>query len=450
MLHSSAPRVLPSSGDPGLHAALEEVGYCRQFSPEWYLISFALLLLMLALASGGLAIFCYIVCCGAIALRRPLSTGRALLRYSPLFLYPGLCVLSKEWSDAPDVTLKQGLELVGTVATAIIIFRRIAGRELASALLGPTFLICALCLAIQPGAFTGDPLHGFIGSKNFFAFIAQIFLASAVAVASDASQTKPLRLFALACVVLAALELILARSTGAWLTSIAALVVYFGLLVASRFSLTKRVVALGFITIMAVPLALVHTDIGTLADTLRENVLHKSSNLTGRSIFWDYSQSLIAEKPILGHGYSAFWRQGNPDAEGLYQLFGIGNRSGINFHNQFIEVTVDLGLVGLCLFIAFLICIGVGLLWRAVATPSVSTAFMTSLLVGLYARLPVESTLIGVWTIFTLLWFGGGVHAFAPSDSFSRAKGAVVTTTSRLRPWARGSIVPARGHMPAE
>jgi exopolysaccharide production protein ExoQ len=423
----SSPR-----GNAGAEPAEQlDLGYCQQFSLDWWLISFAMLLLMLVLAAGGRAIFLYIVCCGALALRQPISTGRALLRYASLFIYPAFCVFSKEWSDAPDVSLKQGLELVATVATAIIIFRRIAGRELASALLGPSFLICGFCLAIQPSAFHGDPLHGFIGSKNFFAFIAQVFLASAVAVAFDRSQPRLLRLFAFACVALATLELVLAQSVGAWITSASAVAVYFALLVTAKVSVTRRVAILIFLLIMAVPLILVRADIAAWVDSFRQNVLHKSSNLTGRSIFWDYSSSLIAEKPIFGHGFSAFWRQGNLDAEGLYRMFGIGTRTGINFHNQFIDVTVDLGLVGLCLFIVFVVAIGFGSLRRALLEPSVSTAFMTSLLFGLYARLPVESTLIGVWTIFTLLWFGAGVHAFAPTPGTSRAG----TTAKKATSW---------------
>src|SRR5580692_8681779 len=128
---------------------------CKQFSREWWFISLTLLALLSIVPIGALATAFYILCCGLMALARPISTGRALLRYLPLFLYPGLCLLSTQWSDAPDVTLKQSLELIATTVTVVVIFNRIAGRELASALLGPSFIICVLCLLAQPSALRG-------------------------------------------------------------------------------------------------------------------------------------------------------------------------------------------------------------------------------------------------------------------------------------------------------
>jgi exopolysaccharide production protein ExoQ len=412
-INQSAPSQIKSRPGSGARSTL-----CEQLSLEWWLISVTFLVLLLILDAGAFAIVAYLACCGLIALRQPLSTARDLVRYWPLFIYPTFCVFSKEWSDAPDVSLKQGLELVATVATTIVIFRRIAGRELMSALLGPTFLVCLACLVFQPSALkSGEALHGFIGSKNYFAFIVQVLLASAITVTSDGTQPRIFRAFAVICLALGLVEIVLARSTGAWLTTIAATVGYFGLRVLSRFSLTKRVVAAVCGLILVAPLVVLHKEVWALADAFREKVLHKTSSLSGRSVLWDFSQSLIAERPVLGHGYSAFWRQGNLDAEGLWQMYGIADRSGINFHNQFIEVNVDLGLVGLCLFVPLLVAIGLASLRRSVVNPSISTAVMASLVVELYARLPVESTLIGPWTIFTVLWFGAAVHAFAPVSS---------------------------------
>jgi exopolysaccharide production protein ExoQ len=173
-------------------------------------------------------------------------------------------------------------------------------------------------------------------------------------------------------------------------------------------------------------------------------VLHKSASLTGRSELWDFSRSLIAERPLLGHGFSAFWRQGNLDAEGLWQTYGIASRTGINFHNQFVDVSVDVGLVGLGLFVAALIGIGLPTLWRAVVDPSVSTAFMASLLLGVYARLPVETMLLGPWTIFAVLWTGSAVCAFAPSDALARLIPNAATHETR---WRR-LVVTSRHHLP--
>ena len=124
--------------------------------------------------------------------------------------------------------------------------------------------------------------------------------------------------------------------------------------------------------------------------------------------------SIIAERPLLGHGYAAFWQPTNQDAQALFRT--SASHMGFNFHNQFIDAQVDLGLVGLVFLVATLIYVAGGTIWRATLEPLVSAAFMASLVVALYVRLPVESTLLGAWTIFTFLWLSVGVNAYARNN----------------------------------
>jgi O-antigen ligase len=77
------------------------------------------------------------------------------------------------------------------------------------------------------------------------------------------------------------------------------------------------------------------------------DVLGKSLTLSGRTIIWEYFISRISERPWLGYGYEAFWT--NPD-----EVFRA--RQALSFfsghaHSGFIDITLQLGLVGLTLFV---------------------------------------------------------------------------------------------------
>lgn len=393
-------------------------GYCRLFSTDWWIICLSVLSLLLPLATLGVVL--YLSACTWITVRNPGLAWRTLVRCWPLLLLPALCILSTLWSDDPSVSMKQSVELAATIVSAIVIFRRTDGRGLAAALLLATFLVCLLSLLYQRSALSA-PLVGLMGSKNQMGFLSQVLIGSATAVLADKKNSIRLRLFALAGVLLGLGDVVLARSAGAWLTTAAAFLAFVVLSFFSRISFSVRALLVVLLVLVLAPLAFAFQDITQAAQTFQTQTLHKDSTLTGRTELWTAASSVIAESPIIGHGYNAFWQQGNLDAEGLYRANGIGSRYGFNFHNQFLDAQVDLGEIGLCVLIGTLIYVGGGSMWRATISPTLSGAFMASILVALYSRLPIESTLIGQWNLYTTLWIAIGVSAFAPGDLASRA-----------------------------
>jgi O-antigen ligase len=84
-------------------------------------------------------------------------------------------------------------------------------------------------------------------------------------------------------------------------------------------------------------------------------MLGRQSNLTGRTGIWKASLA-AADSPILGTGFESFWntnvekvalRLPDYDAKTIHNL--------VSAHNGYIEVYLDLGLVGLCLITVILI-----------------------------------------------------------------------------------------------
>jgi len=67
-----------------------------------------------------------------------------------------------------------------------------------------------------------------------------------------------------------------------------------------------------------------------------------------RYTFWKYSLKLMAEKPLLGHGTGAFNKE--------YQRIAMGEQFITqNPHNEFFMVGVQLGLLGLLVYLGFLV-----------------------------------------------------------------------------------------------
>jgi exopolysaccharide production protein ExoQ len=81
----------------------------------------------------------------------------------------------------------------------------------------------------------------------------------------------------------------------------------------------------------------------------------KDSTLTGRTYLWQQGIEAAHLNPVLGMGYQGFWVQGFAKPEQLWDEFFITTRTGFHFHNTYIEVAVENGLVGLALLVFMLL-----------------------------------------------------------------------------------------------
>ena len=86
----------------------------------------------------------------------------------------------------------------------------------------------------------------------------------------------------------------------------------------------------------------------------------KSPDMTGRSGIWKAVLQLIAQKPNLGWGWISHWVPGVKPYDGLVVIKGVPY---FQAHNAYLDVTLQLGFIGLALFLA-LILITFIKLWR--------------------------------------------------------------------------------------
>lgn len=135
---------------------------------------------------------------------------------------------------------------------------------------------------------------------------------------------------------------------------------------------------------------------------------------TGRSAIWEFALAAVAEKPIIGHGYAAFWddvtaRQTTQGAEWA--------TSAAHSHNSYLDLAVTIGLPGLMLVILVFVLAPLGNFQSAQAhsrSRALAKLFLTVWLFGLYYG-ATETFLLErqnpIWFMFALAV--AGLHFLA-------------------------------------
>ncbi|MBL8550129.1 MAG: O-antigen ligase family protein [Hyphomonadaceae bacterium] len=340
----------------------------------------------------------------AIARRRTIV--RDLLPVLPILVLPLWAALSTVWSEAPVQTVRYALRLIGTALVALILIRTMPARKVAAAvaLAGLVSMVVELATG-QQDLERGLAMAGGMGSKNYLASHASIAALFGLGVALDAEQSRRMRLVGLFCLGASIAALAFSDSAGAWLATIVGTMLFFGVWILAR--------APGVVRGAIIVCALVSVPIAwfAVADPVKTYtamglaVTDKDPTFTRRTTLWIRAVPIIRQRPILGHGYRSFWRQGVSDSEGLWREMNVPARQGFNFHNQFVELLVELGIVGLVLF-ALTAIFGMGaLLARGASTGSASISLFAGVLGSMLLRTPVETMLVLDLTVFSTLFF---------------------------------------------
>lgn len=144
---------------------------------------------------------------------------------------------------------------------------------------------------------------------------------------------------------------------------------------------------------------------------------------TGRSAIWEFALAALAEKPIIGHGYAAFWddvtaRQTTQGAEWA--------TSAAHSHNSYLDLAVTIGLPGLMLVIPVFVLAPLGNFQSAQAhsrSGALAKLFLTVWLFGLYYG-ATETFLLErqnpIWFLFALAV--AGLHFLARFQCVAQAE----------------------------
>jgi exopolysaccharide production protein ExoQ len=247
--------------------------------------------------------------------------------------------------------------------------------------------------------FEGGRIQGILGNANLLGFVALLALVASVSLLVRPGRDRRL---AGGVVVLAVATLALTRSTTVTLTAMAVLVVALVAVLARwPFAGPPRRALRAW---LGAVLAFVLVAGGAAAALSSEKVLAalgKSPDLTGRLDIWSAVVRLIEQRPVVGWGWISYWHPWVAPFQNLAERRGV---IYLQAHNAFLDVTLQLGVIGLVIFLFFIAAVVVRATRatkRGGASALVALLILTALLVQALAesRLLVE----GNWAVLVLL-----------------------------------------------
>ena len=367
---------------------------------------------------GTLAVLVAALVSAGLLAAEPRLTVEALRDRWPMLLIGLLAVISVFWSQHPDETLKYSVQALLVLVVGLRLSHS-PGRD--SALVG-TFASFAIYIAfaltfgrsVKVGNGGEMAFSGLTGSKNFMADMSVLSMLTSLYMlfAPRAGPAAPLLKIAAGISFLLALAaLVGAHSAGALVGGVAAVALLVGLMAVSTLGFGARLTAvIAALVVGALLVTFREAAIAALTDFFA-TAFHKDSTLTGRTYLWYRAQSIIAARPMLGVGFAAFWVQGDADPEGLWRYTFVASRSGITFHNTYINYLVELGLVGLVTFLIGAVTGAVGTLRRYVTEGGAAACFWIVLLEYQFARSPIEAVglePLGFTTVLLYAALGSG------------------------------------------
>ncbi len=353
------------------------------------------------------------------------------LTYWYILALPAFCLLSTLWSEYPAATFRFSLQLAATVIIAVTIAATTSARDFGRILFGLyTLAMLASVLFGEVRSDTGAWL-GIYGSKNALAGAAATYVIVCVAQILDSFASYRYRLLAVMGLMVGAALLLLAQSISALLIVPPSLMIFLLLMILYRLSVLQQVAVSAFLMLVAglmIILVIMFSDllIATLLQTTGKDV-----TLTGRTDLWRIALELIAERPLLGMGYQAFWVQGHSPAEVLWHRFGIENRSGFNFHNTYLSNAVEIGIIGVLLQVVILYGAAITTGMWAIRSRRAEAALLFILVVMVVMTSFVEVPIFFQFSLRTVIVICAFVFALRGLAADSRSDQA----KARLRPY---------------
>jgi exopolysaccharide production protein ExoQ len=352
--------------------------HALRFSVAALLAFMALAALILDPLFGSRAALVFLVCGILLMATRPESSVHALARYWYLLILPAYCLVSTLWSQFPEASLRYSVQLALTMAVAIVVATRVSPGKLLHCLFGIYAIGVVGSMVFGKVREDIGAWVGIFHSKNEFAGVVSGFVLTAAAVLFDRSAPRPMRFAAFAGLIVSGPLLLKAQSAGAILTLLPAVALSFFILSSRRLTSKQKLVVCAALALLGIALAAVVVSFGDVLFAALLDYSGKDVSLTGRTDLWESGRQIIAEHPILGVGYQAFWVQGYAPAEALWWDFGIESRMGFHFHNMYISNAVEIGLLGLAIEMLLLYSALVGALLWAVRSPLPENAFLAS------------------------------------------------------------------------
>jgi exopolysaccharide production protein ExoQ len=196
---------------------------------------------------------------------------------------------------------------------------------------------------------------------------------------------------------------------------------------------------------MAIALAALALVVVTMGDTILADVLEgsgKDPTLTGRTELWATGFSFIAERPLQGLGYRAFWVSGFAPAEELWAMFLVPSGAGFNFHNTYISNAVEIGFIGLALQIMIMYGGAAMIGAYAMARPNAANALLLGMQVLMILRSFIEVEVFFEFSIRSMLAVCTFIYA-AQGLLMLRVEAKARERSGQVYPYQRKGLIDA-------
>jgi exopolysaccharide production protein ExoQ len=272
---------------------------------------------------------------------------RLLIGNWALLALTGFAIFSAFWSYYPETTFRRAFALVLTTTFAFYLVLRFTPRELLQMAAWALLLGAALSLVLVI-LYPGSMIHhdalagswrGSFGHKNRLGRMMSLAVVIFCLLLIEKDGKK--NWFNWAGFGLCAFMLAMSQSRTAWITTMALLlfIPVLRFLRGARLPMSLRVGTLliaGFAAVMAVTQFLV---VGLEA-------VGRDLTFTGRTTIWTHAIHAGMNHSMLGAGYRAFWTP-----EGASYVYARLWAVVGNGHNGYLDVWLELGFVGLGIFV---------------------------------------------------------------------------------------------------
>jgi exopolysaccharide production protein ExoQ len=148
--------------------------------------------------------------------------------------------------------------------------------------------------------------------------------------------------------------------------------------------------------------------------------LGKDPTLTGRTPMWEVAFMRLMDKPLLGFGRGAFWAPGSHYAREAGRAVSNGFLPP-HIHNGFIDLALDVGLIGFGLFIISFVIAYSRSLKQAYATDKTENVWYLGFLMFLFMNNMTESYLVFKSNIYWVLYMTTALSAMKTYPLFQNS-----------------------------
>jgi exopolysaccharide production protein ExoQ len=270
-----------------------------------------------------------------------------LIEFKIIAAVPFLAILSAAWSPDPFESFRRAIYFSLTISFGIYLAERYKPTEqmrlfffvgFAAAVLS---VLAVLLLPRYALGFTGE-WKGIFGHKNDLGVFMVFLLTPAFHLRGQFKFTRVVYILA------GALLIYKSDSKTAWVLFLIYLVYVIAIRFLGRFERLDQtfLILVSVLIVTCLGLA-IYQNLDMLTAGLGKNV-----TFSGRTRIWSAVMRSIWKQPLLGYGYGGFWRGFEGESGNLMTSVGFNVPHA---HSGYLNIWLQLGAVGLCLFLAMLV-----------------------------------------------------------------------------------------------